>query len=155
MSRPLARWTSAFTLLFGFAFGYCLANRNKVEFTNSDVQKASKELRLSNIQEEQLGDRFLGSWLVDRLDTPENERELVTFDGTGRFWDNTADTLGKHWFCTAGLIFLVTNTIGDKEEKSHITPLSPEFSPSDDVVILSPPGGEPRISMTRYQSGRS
>jgi hypothetical protein len=109
---------------------------------------------LSNVNESTLGDRFIGSWMVDRLDSQKDEREFITFSTNGAFGDAASDTFGKHWFCTDGMIYIITRANDVGNDKSHIVPLVPDFDESGSVVTLSTPDGSPRLTMTKISSGR-
>jgi hypothetical protein len=109
---------------------------------------------LSNINESTLGDRFVGSWMVNRLDSQQDKREIITFSTNGAFGDAASDTFGKHWFCTDGVLYIITRANDVGNDKSHIVPLVPAFDESGSVVTLSTPDGSQRLTMTKIGSGR-
>ena len=109
---------------------------------------------LSKVNESALGDRFIGSWMVDRPDTQQDERETITFSANGAFDDAAADTFSKQWFCTDGMLYVIARPNDMGNDKSHITPLVPAFDESGSIVTLSTPDGSPRLTMTKKSSGR-
>jgi hypothetical protein len=109
---------------------------------------------LSKVNDPTLGIRFIGSWMADRPDTEQDEKETITFNENGVFEDSGADTFGKQWFYTDGMLYFITRSNDMGNDKSHITPLVPAFDESEAAVTLSTPDGTPRLTMTKKSSGR-
>jgi hypothetical protein len=109
---------------------------------------------LSKVNDSTLGDRFIGSWMADRPDTQQDERETITFNASGAFDDAAADTFAKQWFCTDGMLYVIARPNDMGNDKSHITPLVPAFDESGSIVTLSAPDGSPRLTMTKKSFGR-
>ena len=135
--------------VFGTVMLYQLRSRLN---TPRAIETADHKIVLTRVNDASLGDRFIGTWIVDRTDTPEDEREFVAFDSNGTYSDDATNAFGQQWFCTGGLIYLVSRAKGVAHGKSCIVPLVPVFNDSGSVVTLSPPGGAPRLTMTKLSN---
>jgi hypothetical protein len=109
---------------------------------------------LAKVNDPTLGDRFIGSWIVERTDSQQADKETVHFSENGTFDDHAIDTFGKQWFCTDGILYIVTRPNDTGNDKSHMTPLIPVFDESGTVATLSNTDGSPRLKMSKMNSGR-
>jgi hypothetical protein len=124
-----------------------------VDGAKSATKSTEGDVVLSKINDPILGDRFIGSWMADRSDTQENERETIAFAASGAFEDAAADTFCKQWFCTDGMLYVIARPNDVGNDKSHITPLVPTFNESGSMVTLLTPDGFPRLTMTKTGLG--
>jgi hypothetical protein len=116
------------------------------------ASNAPGSIVLSNVNDSNLGDRFIGSWTADRPDTEQDEKEPITFSANGVFDDAAADTVGKQWFCADGVLYVISRANDMDNDRSHITPLVPAFDESGITVTLSAPDGSPRLTMNKANS---
>ena len=114
---------------------------------------ASSAIAFVDLHDEELGNRFLGRWTVDRNDTTDDQDAIVTFNASGDFTDNTDDTYDTRWFCDTGILFLVNRSNDSSEGNAFVTPMVPTFNATADTVTLSPIRGDYKITMTRSVAG--
>ncbi len=156
MTQSTIRRFSVWPLACSFVSGV-LASLCVIQFVGGSKpisNAAEGSIVLSKVNDPALGDRFIGSWMADRADTQEDERETITFDANGTFDDTAADTFAKQWFCTDGVLYVITRPNDVGNDKSHITPLVAAFDESGSIVTLSTPDGSPRLTMTKKTPGR-
>jgi hypothetical protein len=114
---------------------------------------ASFAIAFVDLHDEELGNRFLGRWIVNRNDTTDDQDAIVTFNASGNFTDNMDDTFDTRWFCDNGNVFLVNRSNDSSEGNAVVTPLIPTFNANADTVTLSPIRGDYKITLTRSVAG--
>jgi hypothetical protein len=153
MAHRTTRRVSVLPLACSFGCGV-LATLIAIQFVSGEKSISNTpegNIVLSKVNDSALGDRLLGSWMADRPDTQHDEGEPITFSSNGAFHDAADDTFGKQWFCTDGVLYVITRSKDTGNDKSHITPLVPDFDQTGSLVRLSTPDGSPRLTMTKTQ----
>lgn len=149
MKPNLCTRHNAIVAIFSFFCGVAAAF-GLGRFTDQDTSSA---IALVDLHDEELGNRFLGHWIVNRNDTTDDQDAIVTFNASGDFTDDTADTFDTRWFCDNGMIFLVNRSNDISRGNAIVTPMIPAFNATDGTITLSPIQGDYKLTMTRPVAG--